>query len=499
MPNPFDQFDIDDRARTVFDQFNAGELNDNQISAFNELKERGAFDQFDQPGPVVPSESISTITGKPVTEQELMRGGLDIKPSETEPFVRPIVEAGGMAAGGLAAAPGVFTTPAGGALGYAAAKQLVDILYGKERPETATEAVQKTAKDIATGATMELGGQVVGKAVQLAAKPIGEATKQILGATTGAGPGMIETALSGKPGFKAAMRGKITGNEIVDNTMDALQTLRDKRISEYQKNLSRITDEKIDITPIKDKLSKLMKRYNIKTTPEGELDFSRIAMGKKGRDDIEDVVEILSDWGTKEGDTTALGLDVLKRQLDDFYSPSSQARGFVQSLKSDIRKTISREIPAYKEMTQGYSEATSLIKDMEAGLMLRKQGMTGRITADQTLRRLTSALRENFELRKDLLTVLGDRSGEDLLSQVGGYSASELIPRGLFGKQLAAGTVGVAAFVNPKFWPVLAASSPRVVGEFLSVYGKGMKEIQKKSPALYKTLGYALGKQTEER
>ena len=217
--------------RAVLDKFNAGELTGDKLEMFNELKERGTFDQLEQPGPIEPGGSISTLTGEPITEQEIMRGGKDISLSDTEPYVRPVLEGGGMVAGGTAGLSNPIPggSVIGGGLGYAAAKQLVDMLYGKEQPKTVGEAVVKTGKDITTGVGMELGGKVIGKGVELAAKPIGSVIKQTLGATTGSGPGMIETALSGKPGFKAAMRGKITGNEIVDNTMDALQLLRDKK------------------------------------------------------------------------------------------------------------------------------------------------------------------------------------------------------------------------------------------------------------------------------
>jgi hypothetical protein len=50
MANPFDQFDQpDDRAKKVFDRFNNGELTEEQMPIYNELKDRGAFDRFDQP------------------------------------------------------------------------------------------------------------------------------------------------------------------------------------------------------------------------------------------------------------------------------------------------------------------------------------------------------------------------------------------------------------------------------------------------------------------
>lgn len=454
----------------------------------------------EEPGPIIPGESISVITGKPVTAQEVAPTGEGIKKvgralREAE---RPVLEVGSAVAGSIAGIPsGPIGMVAGGALGYAGGKGFADILEGKKRGTLKEESL-KVVQDIGTGAVMEMTGPVAGKIIAGSSKVVGKFTKEILGASTGAGPGMIDEAIKGGRAFTKAMRGKTTGSEVVDNAMDALQTIRSNRAFEYQKQLAQIKgfDQNINIKPISKKLGKLLDRFNVKVTDKG-FDYSRIAMGKKGRADIEDVVELVSEWGQKDGDTTAIGLDVLKRQLDDFFSESSQARSFVQALKKTVRQTINKEVPAYAKMTKKYGEISNLIKDIESNLMMRKRGMSGRITPDQTLRRLSSSMRENFELRRELVEQLGSKSGEDIAGQVAGYSAEQLIPRGLVGK-VAAGSAGVLAYVNPKFWPLLVASSPRAVGEFLKVYGKGLREIQKTSPATLRAMGYASGKILED-
>jgi len=136
-------------------------------------------------------------------------------------------------------------------------------------------------------------------------------------------------------------------------------------------------------------------------------------------------------------------------------------------------------------MTKGYSEATKLIKDVEADLMLRKQGMSGRVTADKTLRRLMSSMRDNFEMRRELVEILGDQGGKDLSGQIAGYTMNTAIPRGLSGTGPAlTGQAAFAHFINPSFYGVIAASSPRVQGEFLRLFGKGLKEAGRITPAM---------------
>ena len=329
--------------------------------------------------------------------------------------------------------------------------------------------------------------------------------KQFIGRLTGAGSGMAEEAfasgMTASPfktttNFSKAMRGKMDGDDVVGVAQSALGNIKNARASAYQTELQQIQGNQnvIDMTPIRTELSNLMNRYGVKIDPAtGQYDLSRIAMGKAGRRDIKSVIDTLNNWGNQAGDDTALGLDTLKRQLDDFYSDSYQARQFVSSIRDKVRKTIVDAVPEYDKMTRGYAEATKLIKDIESGLMMRKQGMTGRITADQTLRRLSSAMRDNFALRNDLVKVLGAKGAEDVAGAVGGYTASSWVPRGIEGAGLSTGTA-ILSYLNPKMLPLLAASSPRVAGEFIQGLGYSAKLTKQIVRAIPKTAKDAAAK-----
>ena len=395
----------------------------------------------------------------------------------TSRLARPVLEGGGLLAGGaVGATTGPVGAVAGGALGYGMGKKgsdLVDAALGLEVP-TLEEGIKETPGLIAKGAAMEMGGQIAGKAIGAGAGLIAKGGQQVIGKLTGAGPGAIEEAAKATPAFRKAMRGKVSGDEIVESAKGALQTVKDARGAAYREKLAELSDDTttIDMQPIGEKLERLMEQYNIKVNPGGKIDTSRIAMGKKGRRDILSVIKTISEWN-REGDNTAVGLDVLKRQLDDFYSDSSQARGFVAGLRAAVKDTIEEAVPQYGEMTKGYAEATQIIKDFEAGLMLRKQGMTGRIVADQTLRRLMSAMRESSGLRKDLLDSLSSSSGKELSQMTAGYTLKGLMPLGLAGTGPAiVGEAALAKIVSPWFWPALSMSSPRVAGEFVQFMGR---------------------------
>jgi hypothetical protein len=82
----------------------------------------------------------------------------------------PTIEAVPAALGGIAGtAFGPVGTLAGAGLGYGAGRQftrLMDVALGNEPAPTATQAMLGGAKDVLEGATMEAGGQVIGRGVQ---------------------------------------------------------------------------------------------------------------------------------------------------------------------------------------------------------------------------------------------------------------------------------------------------------------------------------------------
>ena len=429
----------------------------------------------------------------------------DIIPWAIKNIARPTLEFGGMTAGaliggGLGAPTGVgalATGAAGAGLGYGIGRQAagrLEEMAGIQEPQPLPQQALGAVEDVATGAAMHGGGLAIGKGAGLAAKGI----KQAWGSLTGTGSAAIEKAVMGHPGFKAALRGKIPGEQIVHEAREALNVLKSQRAAAYQKDLADLAQlqGRIDIKPLQDKTMDVLKRFVRVDKSTGTPDWSRSALGpekSEGVRKIKQIVDTIKKWGTKEGDDTVAGLDMLKRQLDDFYSESSNARAFVSTMRNEVKKQLVKEVPEYATMTKKYMEATNLIKDIEQGLMLRKHAMTGRMTADMTLRRLTSTMKDNFELRRELVEILGDKAATDITDKVAGHAMSSMIPRGITGSGLGLGMGAYAVYVNPKFWPVLAASSPRVSAEFLMIFGKGLKETAWAGPHIARYLAYKAG------
>lgn len=99
----------------------------------------------------------------------------------TRQAVGPALEAGGAAVGGiLGTAAGPVGTVAGAGLGYGAARQglrAADIALGLEQEApTLGQQAQQAAKDVATGAAYELGGQAIGAGAGAIAKKLAPST-----------------------------------------------------------------------------------------------------------------------------------------------------------------------------------------------------------------------------------------------------------------------------------------------------------------------------------
>lgn len=127
-----------------------------------------------------------------------------------KPILKPTVEGIGAAVGGVAgtAAAPIAGTLAGAGLGYAGAKQgyegIERLIQGKDKP--LTQSLVEIPQDVATGASYEAGGQVLGKAFPAVLNTAGRVLKK---GTEGVGAGY--RAVTGKVGEV------ITGEKLPDN------------------------------------------------------------------------------------------------------------------------------------------------------------------------------------------------------------------------------------------------------------------------------------------
>ena len=195
--------------------------------------------------------------------------------------------------------------------------------------------------------------------------------------------------------------------------------------------------------------------------------------------------DYVMNWGKEKGDNTIQGLNEFKRHFQNAYSPNSDIRAFTERMADKAKQMIIDRAPQYKDAMKHYEEAINLQKDIQATLLTGKQqGLSGRVTADSVSRRLLSAMKDNFQMRTDMLHILSDKSGEDLMAQVAGFAMSHPLPYGIQGSggfiagEMTAAYEAVAHhIISPWYTAILAASSPRLSGEILRLVGKTAIEL----------------------
>lgn len=334
-------------------------------------------------------------------------------------------------------------------------------------------ATAQTGGDMGTAGTVGLVSSavpVVGKVLSSAGKLVGRGVGELAGKTTGAGYGAIKQAFrDSSPEFVKALRGDVeaTTANILTQSRDALHSIADTMRTEYRSSLAKLktVTKEADITDIRNKIPELLEGYGVKIKKGGAVDFSRSSIADKAEQNrLKELLDGFNDWGTREGDLTPVGLDILKKRLDDFYSPSSQVRAFVTSLRNSVKKKIESVAPEYEKMTKNYAETISTIKEIEKGLSL-KDGAS----SDTAIRKLTSVLRQNNEFRQHLVQRLEQETGKNLTGQIAGAALSPLAPRGIAGALV--GSVAAIPLLTFKTLIGLPLASPRLVGELARVLG----------------------------
>lgn len=329
-----------------------------------------------------------------------------------------------------------------------------------------------------TGQTLSKTGQAI-EPLRLMSKTVGTPLRHAyeygFGQTTGGGKKVIHEALKGTQDFTDAMKGKLSETDVLGNYRRALTRMREARGTKYRAQLAelRTANKSLNIAPIRRMTQSWLRRFNVKTTPEG-LDFSRSTLSRSSQGHIQEVFDMVMDWGARKGDRTPVGLDILKRKLDDFHSSawrsgglSNQADAMVTSLSKSLKKTITREVPAYKAMLKDYASSTDMIKDVDRALSLGTKK-----SADTALRKILTALREEKTFRRSLIDELAKYSDVDLMAQ-----GSGLLSRSAWSTRLgsqAVSSVGLLGMIfgRPEMVALLAAGSPRLIGEITYRLGK---------------------------
>ena len=343
---------------------------------------------------------------------------------------------GGLLSGGagLAAKAGIKGAQTASKIG-----SYVDPLSLAGKTAMKTAGIAKRAPGAVSGMLSGVGEDVVGELYKAGKK--GGATKQ------------------------AAVRhmrdAETAGPEILDMARSGMQKLKKDRNEQYRSGMVDISNDAttLDFKHINEKFGQVIEDNTYLGVPKS----------KSKAHALEEVAQELKDWEKLGPDYhTPEGLDALKQRigdLTDWKNKDDASNRAYMEMYSAVKETIEQQAPAYSDVMRDYSDASVHIMRLEKALNLKNTA-----SAESAFRKLTSSLRNNvntnFGQRGRLVGELEQASGKPLKAAIAGQSASSLTPRGIQGLGMTGNiTAGAFGGFNPAQIPILAAQSPRVVGE----------------------------------
>lgn len=333
------------------------------------------------------------------------------------------------------------------------------------------------------------------KALRPVAAPIGNAAAGLMGMTTGKGGLAVQEAYRGTPEFVQAFRGKVEPEAILNETKQALNKVRSERGATYQADMAPIVQSRqlLDLDPVKQSFENLLKDYKVKRTADG-FDFhdSPLLGDPTAVNDVVKLAKIVDERGNLPitpnmslpekyqvmmqnlNDRKPVGMDAFKRQIDNFYSDSSQVRQMVSQLRGEVKDSIVSQIPEYAGAMKNYELATDFLNQFDKALSTGNKA-----SIDTALRKMNQAMRENFEFRRTLLQELDQKTGGNLVAKIAGNQMDSWRPMGLIGQGLdVSAIIGALAYGNPKLLIGVGMATPKVVGEFALELGRAVRGAQ---------------------
>jgi hypothetical protein len=299
--------------------------------------------------------------------------------------------------------------------------------------------------------------------------------RETLGKTTGVGGESLGLAYqAGKEGGDAAktyretVKGNISGETVVDNARDAVETLYTNASDAYNQARAGWAGNPVPLN-----LAPIEKTYQdlVASTQTGK-GFSKISEGDRAV--LSNIGARIEEFKQLHPNPTVADLDALKQSISNIVPESpmhTQQSRMIGNMRSAVKREIGKQDPAYEKAMREYSDAMDQIKEVQKSL-----GLGDKTSVDSALRKLTSLTRNNVNTayghRLGLARGLEEASGRQLLPAIAGLANKEWMPRGIQGSTIAPATALAGVAVNPAWFGALAAESPRMVGN--AAYGLGV-------------------------
>ena len=362
---------------------------------------------------------------------------------------------------------------------------LLDASIVLDAGATAAAKAPMLAGKLSRAAALTNPFKVVGTTLEKA----GKISTVPLGYSTGAGELAIQDAAkagreggSAQKAFEDNITGKESGTAVVQDAKAAAENLIEARSRSYLENMAstKQATAPVDVAPINKAFVDLKNSLFVEGT--NDLTISKPALQK-----MKEIGQLLTKWQRNPKGNTAIGLDGLKRAIDDLMpamtEQNANAARVVTVMRNAVKDAIVKQVPEYAKAMSEYETASNDIKEITKSLSLGDKA-----SQDTALRKLQSVLRDNansnYGTRLESVQKLEAAGAKDIMPKLAGQALRSKFPRGI-AKYLTPGGIGLAAASaaglasNPLLAltaiPGIALTSPRLVGHLANYAGKGAR------------------------
>lgn len=424
------------------------------------------------------------------------RMGLPTPQNDTQRLVnaagRGVVGAGSMigVGGALSQAPSALGK-FGSLLAAQPVAQATSAGLGAGGAELARQSGSGVGGQLAAGIAGSLAPTLAAKAIPA----IGRGVANVIGGvgTHTGGESLKQAAIAGMKGgktgqmFKDNMRGNVPIEDALDDVKFNIQKMGEQKSNAYRQGMAQVSGDKSVL--VFDGIDNAVDNANKMAR------FGNQVKNQKAADKIKEVADAVAEWKQLNPAEyhTPEGLDALKQKvggiLESVSFEEKTARSAVGGVYNSIKNEINKQAPTYAKTMKGYSEATERIREIERALSAGQKS-----TVDAGIRKLQSLTRNNastnYGNRIDLAKELEQAGGQEFMPALAGQALNAWTPRGLGGA--VAGGLGLGGYAvgGPGLAiPMLAAQSPRLMGEAAYATGKLSALAAKPlSPTVYRGL-----------
>jgi hypothetical protein len=316
------------------------------------------------------AEQPVTATGLESPRGERLQEEIDINTLEgykkARPYLETTLEGLGLGGGAVAGTPaGPAGQVTGGALGYAGAKRVMQILdekFGYSEPETLGEAFKETAKDVATGAAYEAGGAVLSKALPVAAKVVGGETRKR------AAKKLYQSSVKMPTTIRPAERAKIAETGLKEKVYPTSKGLG--KLADVERALITKIDDAVEVAT---KKGDKVKTSDIIKSLDDAYDMAKLSEDPLGYSKIID--KVADNFKMHGEEVTVKQAHQMKRNMYKLLPSKAFEKSFTgaETMKIKGRKAIARgakeaveaKVPGIKEMNKRAGELIDLNNVLE--------------------------------------------------------------------------------------------------------------------------------------